>query len=167
MVIKSSLYFVLLNYSYKHWSNVKTRDRFGICMSWQFQNCPWKLNLAKIWLRKSRYKTMDWFQNVTLVNNFAKKLCSMTMVEGDWAFWYLLISLSIFAQNVFGWFTCQQFSNILISLSWSLNLSRSRPELTQPEPYSNPISQLLLTRSLWNLKLRLIVTKETHPKHNH
>ena len=29
---------------------IKTRDSFGICSSWAFQNCPWKLNLTKIWL---------------------------------------------------------------------------------------------------------------------
>ena len=40
-------YFVLLNYSYKYWSIIKTRDSFGICSSWGFQNCPWKLNLTK------------------------------------------------------------------------------------------------------------------------
>ena len=43
-------YFVLLNYSYKSWSIIKTRDSFGICSSWVFQNCLLKLNLTKILL---------------------------------------------------------------------------------------------------------------------
>ena len=54
VVARSLLYFVLLNYSYKYWSNIKTRDSFRICSSWGFKNCHWKLNLTKIWLRKSR-----------------------------------------------------------------------------------------------------------------
>ena len=33
VVAESSLYFVLLNYSYKPWSNVQNRDSFGICTS--------------------------------------------------------------------------------------------------------------------------------------
>ena len=51
--------FILLNYSCKSWSIIKIRDSFEICRSWGFQSCPWKLNLTKIWLRKSRYKTID------------------------------------------------------------------------------------------------------------
>ena len=43
-------YFVLFNNSFKFWSIIKTRDSFGICSSWGFQNCPWKLNLTKICL---------------------------------------------------------------------------------------------------------------------
>ena len=41
-------YFVLFNNSFKFWSIIKTRDSFGICSSWGFQNCPWKLDLTKI-----------------------------------------------------------------------------------------------------------------------
>ena len=33
VVARSLLYFVLLNYSYKYWSNIKTRDSFRICSS--------------------------------------------------------------------------------------------------------------------------------------
>ena len=33
-------YFVLLIYTNKSWSNIKTRESFGICSSWGFQNCP-------------------------------------------------------------------------------------------------------------------------------
>ena len=33
VVLISSLYFVLLNYTYKSWSIIKTRDSFGICLS--------------------------------------------------------------------------------------------------------------------------------------
>ena len=44
-------YFLLLNYSYKSWSIIKIRESSEICSSWGFQNCPWKLNLTKIWLR--------------------------------------------------------------------------------------------------------------------
>ena len=43
-------YFVLFNNSSKFWSIIKNRDSFGICSSWGFQNCPWKLNLTKICL---------------------------------------------------------------------------------------------------------------------
>ena len=43
-------YFVLLNYSYKSWSIIKTRDRFENCWSWRFQNTPYMWNLTKFWL---------------------------------------------------------------------------------------------------------------------
>ena len=56
-------YFVLLNYSFKSWSIIKTRDSFRICLSWGFQNTPWKLNLMKIWLSKSRSKAFYPFLN--------------------------------------------------------------------------------------------------------
>ena len=46
-------YFVLFNNSFKFWSIIITRDSFGICSSWGFQNCPWKLNLTKICLSQS------------------------------------------------------------------------------------------------------------------
>ena len=42
VVARSSLYFVLLNYSYKYWPNIETRDSFRICSSWGFQNCHCK-----------------------------------------------------------------------------------------------------------------------------
>ena len=54
VVAKRVRYFLLINNSYKNWSIIKSKDSFGICTSWGFQNCPWKLNLIKIWLRKSR-----------------------------------------------------------------------------------------------------------------
>ena len=50
-------YFVLLNYSYKSWSIIKTRDRFENCWSWHFQNTPYMSNLTKFWLRYLRLKT--------------------------------------------------------------------------------------------------------------
>ena len=53
-------YFVLLDYSYKSWLFIKTRDRFGICWSWRFQNTPYMSNLTKFWLRYLRLKTHDW-----------------------------------------------------------------------------------------------------------
>ena len=34
----------------KNWSIIKSKDSFGFCTSWGFQNCPWKLNLTKICL---------------------------------------------------------------------------------------------------------------------
>ena len=57
VVGKRVRYFLLLNNSYKSWSIIKTSGSFGICTSWGFQNCPWKLDLTKIWLRISRTKT--------------------------------------------------------------------------------------------------------------
>ena len=51
VLLKRVQYFVLFNYSYKSWSIIKTRNNFGIYSSWGFQNCPWKLNMAKICLR--------------------------------------------------------------------------------------------------------------------
>ena len=59
VVEKSLLYFVLLYYSHKSWSIFKTRDRFGICWSWRFQNTPYMSNLTKFWLRYLRLKTHD------------------------------------------------------------------------------------------------------------
>ena len=59
VLIKRVRYFVLLNYSCKSWSNFKTRDRFGICRSWGFQNTPYMSNLTKFWLRYLRLKTHD------------------------------------------------------------------------------------------------------------
>ena len=49
----------MLNYSYKSWSIIKTRDRFEICWSWHFQNTPYMCNLTKFWLRYLRLKTQD------------------------------------------------------------------------------------------------------------
>ena len=60
VVEKSLWYFVLLYYSHKSWSIFKTRDRFGICWSWRFQNTPYMSNLTKFWLRYLRLKTNDW-----------------------------------------------------------------------------------------------------------
>ena len=59
VLIKRVQNFVLLNYSCKSWSNFKTRDRFGICRSWGFQNTPYMCNLTKFWLRYLRLKTHD------------------------------------------------------------------------------------------------------------
>ena len=59
VVLTRVRYFVLLNYSYKSWSIIKTRDRFGICWSWRFQNTPYMSNLTKFWLRYLRLKTHD------------------------------------------------------------------------------------------------------------
>ena len=59
VLVKRVWYFVLLNYSCKSWSNFKTRDRFGICRSWGFQNTPYMSNLTKFWLRYLRLKTHD------------------------------------------------------------------------------------------------------------
>ena len=78
-------YFVLLNYSYKSWSIVKARDRFGICWSWRFQNTPYMSNLTKFWLKYLRLKTHDpffyfpdnWFvgdENNRYLNNLFQKL---------------------------------------------------------------------------------------------
>ena len=63
VVAEKVWYFVLLNYSFKSWSIIKTRDSFRICLSWGFQNTPWKLNLMKIWLSKSRSKAFYPFLN--------------------------------------------------------------------------------------------------------
>ena len=52
-------YFVLLNYSYKSWSIIKTRDIFENCWSWRFQNTPYMSNLTKFWLRYLRLKTYE------------------------------------------------------------------------------------------------------------
>ena len=52
VVGKRVRYFVLLHNSYKYWSIIKTRDSFEIYVFWGFQNCPWKLNLTNIWLKK-------------------------------------------------------------------------------------------------------------------
>ena len=57
VVIISSIYFVLLNYSHKSWSIFKTK--FGICWSWQFQNTPYMCKLTKFWQRYLRLKTHD------------------------------------------------------------------------------------------------------------
>ena len=56
-IIKRVRYFVLLNYSYKSWSIFKTRNRFGICWSWGFQNTPYMCNMTKFWLRYLGLKT--------------------------------------------------------------------------------------------------------------
>ena len=52
-------YFVMLHYSYKSWSIIKTRDIFENCWSWRFQNTPCMSNLTKIWLRYLRL-TLSW-----------------------------------------------------------------------------------------------------------
>ena len=52
-------YFVLLYYSHKSWSIIKTRGRFKICWSWRFQNTPYMYNLTMFWLRYLRLKTHD------------------------------------------------------------------------------------------------------------
>ena len=59
VLVKRVWYFVLLNYSCKSWSIFKTRDRFGICWSWGFQNTPYMFNLTKFWLRYLRLKTHE------------------------------------------------------------------------------------------------------------
>ena len=76
------------NYSYKSWSIIKTRDRFGICWSWCFQNTPYMSNLTKFWLRYLRLRHMmpffyfhdNWFvgdeNNINLSNLFQKLFCS-------------------------------------------------------------------------------------------
>ena len=52
-IISASIiqYFVAETFAY---FVIKTRVSFRICLFWGFQNCPWKLNLSKIWLTLHR-----------------------------------------------------------------------------------------------------------------
>ena len=60
---KRDRYFVLLNYTHKSCSNMKSMVIIGLCCSWGFRNTPWMLNFIKIWLRYWRSKTEDPIQN--------------------------------------------------------------------------------------------------------
>ena len=48
-----------LNISFKCCSKFKSRDSFGNCLSWGFQNTPNMLKLIEFWLRYLRSKTND------------------------------------------------------------------------------------------------------------
>ena len=48
------------NISFKCCSKHKSRDSFGFCSSWGFQNTPNMLKLIEFWLRYLRSKTNDW-----------------------------------------------------------------------------------------------------------
>ena len=70
--------FVLLNYFYKSWSNLASRDSFGMLRMSRLQNCPWFWKLTKIcrsnWAKE---KTNLSFHQIFLKANIALYLSSL------------------------------------------------------------------------------------------
>ena len=61
-----------LNISFKSCSKFKSRDSFGNCSSWGFQNTPNMLKLIEFWLRYLRSKTNDMIQIIQIQGQFWK-----------------------------------------------------------------------------------------------
>ena len=111
----SSLYFVLLYYSFKSRTIFKTRVSFEICWFWQFQNTPYMCNLTKFWLRYLKLKThdtillfynwFDWEENYWNLNILCRKqLIKHPRPFGrsskDYSCWYWCFSKRFLEQNV-------------------------------------------------------------------
>ena len=105
VLIKRVQYFVLLNYSFKSWSIIKTRDSFRISLSWGFQNTHWKLNLMKIWLSKSRSKAFYPFLN---------NVCYWISYE-----WNHRENMIFYAKNDFSWLSLKKNLNERLQRHWT------------------------------------------------
>ena len=70
--------FVLLNYFYKSWSNLASRDSFGMLRMSRLQNCPWFWKLTKICRSNlAKEKTKLSFHQPFLKANIALYLSSL------------------------------------------------------------------------------------------
>ena len=84
-----------LNISFKCCSNCKSRDSFGFCSSWGFQNTPNMLKLIEFWLRYLRSKTNDRIlkissklikidENLMKSTHFVSKVINSTSKTSHW-----------------------------------------------------------------------------------
>ena len=70
--------FLLLNYSYKSWSNLASRDSFGMLRMSRLQNCLWFWKLTKICRSNwAKQKTKLSFHQAFLKANIALYLSSL------------------------------------------------------------------------------------------
>ena len=83
------------NISFKCCSKHKSRDSFGFCSSWGFQNTPNMLKLIEFWLRYLRSKTNDRIlkissklikidENLMKSTHFVSKVINSTSKTSHW-----------------------------------------------------------------------------------